>query len=502
MQGHKQFTDRVVLRFRLSERVPKQNLYRRLAELLDWDFLYQQTQDLYSHTGQPSLDPVIFFKLMLVSRLENLVSDRRLVEHCSLRLDILYFLGYEVDEDLPWHSTISRTRQLYPAAIFERLFDHVFTQCVAAGLVTGHTQAVDSAFVKANASLESLCEKQPTEVPVPVLQVMREPVVETPVAPPAAFHASPAHHLRRVASAHARYLRNDSGPLGRDRPQARLLSNKTHYSPADPDARISVKPGKARALNYLCSMAVDEGHGLISHIQADFADRRDSVLLESIVEPLHQRLLTHDLPVREVVADTNYSNGLNYALLEARSITPWIPVFGQYKPEIEGFTYDKETDCFTCPAGKPLPFKRFDSDQDGRLSKRYSASSSDCRRCPHKPTCAPKSTKRKITRTAYDVHYRCALARQQSRLGQRMRRLRQRTIEPVFGSLLQHYGMRRVNTRGRSSAHKTMLLTAIAFNLKKLLKHQSKKTLRLTISLSKPLAEQRVLPFWRQYYRW
>ncbi|RZK31667.1 MAG: transposase, partial [Hymenobacter sp.] len=55
-----------------------------------------------SHTGQPSLDPVVFFKLMLVSRLENLVSDRRLVEHCSLRLDILYFLGYEVDEDLPW----------------------------------------------------------------------------------------------------------------------------------------------------------------------------------------------------------------------------------------------------------------------------------------------------------------------------------------------------------------------------------------------------------------
>jgi transposase len=77
---------------------------------------------LYSYTGQPSLDPVVFFKLMLVSRLENLVSDRRLIEHCSLRLDIRYFFGYEVDEDLPWHSTISRTRQLYPATIFEHLF--------------------------------------------------------------------------------------------------------------------------------------------------------------------------------------------------------------------------------------------------------------------------------------------------------------------------------------------------------------------------------------------
>ena len=292
------------------------------------------------------------------------------------------------------------------------MFDHVFAQCV------------DSAFVKANASLESLCKKQPAEVPAPVLQGTSEVAEETPLAPSAALGASLEYHLRRVAAAHARYLRHDSGPLGRYRPQARLLSNKTHYSPADPDARISVKPGKARALNYLYSLAVDEGHGVISHVQADFADRRNSTLLPSIVEPLHQRRLAYDLPVVDLVADTNYSNGLNYALLEARGITPWILAFGQYKPEIEGFIYDRETGCFTCPAGKPLPFKRFDSNQDGRLSKRYSAATGDCRRCPRKPICIPKSKSRKITRTAYDTHYRRALARQQSRPGRRMRRLR------------------------------------------------------------------------------
>lgn len=164
MQGKKLFLDKEVARFRLSERVPPHNLYRRLAELVDWSFLYDETQALYSRTGQPSLDPVVFFKLVLVGRLENLVSDRRLVEHCALWLDILFFLGYEVDEELPWHSTVSRTRQLFPAAVFERLFDHVFDQCVAAGLVAGHTQAVDSAPVKANASLESLCAKQAADV--------------------------------------------------------------------------------------------------------------------------------------------------------------------------------------------------------------------------------------------------------------------------------------------------------------------------------------------------
>ncbi len=70
-----------------------------------------------------------------------------------------------MDEDLPWHSTISRTRQLYPTAVFEDLFDQVFRQCVSAGLVAGDTQVVDSAPVKAAASLDSLREKQVTLLP-------------------------------------------------------------------------------------------------------------------------------------------------------------------------------------------------------------------------------------------------------------------------------------------------------------------------------------------------
>ncbi|OGX82085.1 transposase [Hymenobacter coccineus] len=200
MQEHKHFTDKVVTRFRLSERVLRHNLCRRLSELLDWDFLYQQTHALYSHTGQPSLDPVVFFKLVLVGRLENIASDRRLVAHCALRLDILCFLGYEVDEDFPWHSTLSRTRQLYPAAVFEYLFDHIFAQCVAAGLVAGDTQTVDSAPVKASASLDSLRPKQPPVAPT--MHLAGQP--STPPEPVNHGQPVPAHQLRREAARQAK----------------------------------------------------------------------------------------------------------------------------------------------------------------------------------------------------------------------------------------------------------------------------------------------------------
>jgi transposase len=487
MQGKKQYLDKEVTRFRLSERVPPHNLYRRLAEVVDWAFLYDETRALYSHTGQPSLDPVVFFKLALVGRLENLVSDRRLVEHCALRLDILLFLGYEVDEELPWHSTVSRTRQLFPAAVFERLFDHVFGQCVAQGLVAGDRQAVDSAPVKANASLEGVLEKQPLEAfAAPLAVAGQSPAV--PVLPhPAAVLSAPAHQLRREAARQAK-RQTEPGALGAQHEKARLVSNKTHYSPTDPDARISVKPGKARALNYLCSLAVDTARGVISHVQADLADSRDSLHLPRLLRGLQQRLGVHELPLRDLLADAGYANGPNYALLEAQGVTAWIPVFGQYKPETEGFSYDRDADQYTCPAGKPLPFQKYDTNQDGGWHKIYWAAYRDCQQCPLKPTCAPKARRKQLTKTIYDAAYRRAWQRQQTRRGQRLRRVRQSTVEPVFGNLIHHYGLRRMNVRGLAGAHKTMLLTAVAFNLKKLLRYRPLQHLSAVIALPRPLS--------------
>jgi len=163
MQGKKDYQEKLFAQFQLSERIPKQNFYRRLKEALDFEFLYRLTKSYYGASGQKSIDPVVFFKLCLVGYLENIISDRRLIQHSSMRLDILYFLGYDIDEELPWHSTIGRTRQLYPEPIFEEVFTKVLGMCVEKGMVSGHTQAIDSAPVKANASMDSLELKVPKE---------------------------------------------------------------------------------------------------------------------------------------------------------------------------------------------------------------------------------------------------------------------------------------------------------------------------------------------------
>nr|WP_211359304.1 transposase [Bizionia myxarmorum] len=103
----------------MSERVPEHNFYRQLKSVLDLKYLYKLTEPFYGVTGQKSIDPVVFFKLCLVGYLENIISDRKLIQHSSMRLDILFFINYDLDDEFPWHSTISRTRQLFPEDIFE-----------------------------------------------------------------------------------------------------------------------------------------------------------------------------------------------------------------------------------------------------------------------------------------------------------------------------------------------------------------------------------------------
>ena len=63
MQGKKQYHEKLFLSFRLSERVPETNFYRRLRETLDLKFLYKHTEDYYGKEGQKSIDPIVFFKV-------------------------------------------------------------------------------------------------------------------------------------------------------------------------------------------------------------------------------------------------------------------------------------------------------------------------------------------------------------------------------------------------------------------------------------------------------
>jgi len=301
MQGKKTDQEKLFNTFRLSDRVPKDNFYRHLKGAIDLDFLYSKTQCFYGSSGHKSIDPVVFFKLCLVGYLENIISDRKLIAHCSMRMDILFFISYDIDDELPWHSTISRTRQLFPESVFEAVFTKVFELCIEKGMVSGHTQTIDSAPIKANASMDTL------ELKVPALELdahLREVRTFSSMDKEAPHRKSKVNkagktqrsitannqELVAISSRTKRWKNNQDQRPGAGNKGSKYTSNKTHYSPTDPDARISVKPGKARKLNYLSQLSVDTAHHVISDIQAYHADGKDNQQLPDIVERLQRRL--------------------------------------------------------------------------------------------------------------------------------------------------------------------------------------------------------------------
>jgi transposase len=450
MQGKKDRQEKLFITFQLSDHVPSDNFYRRLSEQLDLKFLYKLTAPYYGTEGQKSIDPVVFMKLMLVGYLENINSDRRIIAVSRLRLDILYFIGYDLDEELPWHSTLSRTRQLYSQHVFNELFKRVLKECIDKGMISGRRQAVDGFFIKANASLDSLAEKDILEDAVAYGEELKinedkEDAIIKPISPD----------------------QQETGLKPKKDP-----SNDTHYSPSDPDAKLSVKPGKTTALNYLGQVAVDTASHMITHVQVFTAEKRDSECLAAVLTHVKNNLLENEIALQEIVADTGYSSGDALKALLANKITGYIPNRGTFNYEREGLTFNPDGDYYECTNGKRLTYRGMQLD-GGYWMKRYLLGRKQCAGCPFQHKCSAYGKKLTQIRETIDKPYYDRMhVRMQTRKASRLMKLRQSTVEPVIGTLVNYTGIKKVNTVGLEQANKCLTIAAIAYNLKKMLKYR------------------------------
>lgn len=477
MQGKKDYQEKLFIRFQLSDYVPKDNFYRQLKDILDFSFLYTSTSKYYGKEGQKSIDPVVFMKLMLVGYLENLNSDRRIISTSRMRMDILYFIGYDLDEELPWHSTLSRTRQLYGEGEFTSIFKQVLKKCIDKGMVSGKRQAIDSVFVKANAAMSSLVER---EIMEDATAYSRE--LTSNQQQDSTQEASKPETASKLAIPCA------------DKKAKRL--NQLRVSPSDPDARMSYKKGKITRLNYLGQVSVDTAGHVITHIQAFHADKKDGHCLPEILNHTIDNLKENGLEVKEVIADTGYSNEPALLALAEHKVEGYIPNRPNHKQEREGFVYQSEYDRYICPQGKHLTFRHY-RHKGTSTHKIYKTNKKDCLNCPLKNTCADRSSGIKyITDSGIKELYAQMQQRVNSNKGKRMKKIRSGTVEPVIGTLVNFTAMNKVNTKGIQLANKSMIMAAVAYNLKKLLRRRDIKDTKTTKSALKSLKSEAINCFY------
>lgn len=485
MQGKKHFTPKLFVNFRLDEAVPDDNFYKILKSNLDLNFIYKETESVYSHTGRPGLDPVVFFKMLLVGYLENICTDRALERLFELRLDLLYFIDHDLGDPVPDHSTICKTRKRIPREVFDKVFTHILKMCVDAGLVSGKTQSIDSAYINANASLDRMDE-------VKLVDRDHDEYLQEVFGQDLPHDFTIADKVARVNKLQRDLIRHAEGRkkkydkfYGTKRKnKRRTFSNATHRSSTDPDARVAKKSGKPRMLCYTSTMSVDTQENVITNISAEHSSHKDSQILIKNTKQTMSRLEDVGLEMKTILADAGFSSGENYAMLEELEIEAFIPLHGTYSTHREHFKYDGRRNAFTCREGQILK-PSYTKWSDGRKQVAYTSSKKICDKCPLRQECVNTKGIKQIMSTSYKREYERMIKRLKTKKGKLSYALRMHTVEPVFGSLQQYYGLRRMSVRGKNNATKVMLMSAAAFNLKKWMKNlikEGKKYLVLSFS--------------------
>src|SRR5438309_9084866 len=140
----------------VEQLVPQDHFYRHLERTLDLSFVREFVQQTYASGGRPSVDPIVFFKLQLVMFFEGIRSERQLVRTASDRLSVRWYLGYDLHEELPDHSSLTQIRDRYGVDTFRRFFECIVEQCQKAGLVWGKELYFDGTQVEANADSDAM----------------------------------------------------------------------------------------------------------------------------------------------------------------------------------------------------------------------------------------------------------------------------------------------------------------------------------------------------------
>src|SRR5215470_4671119 len=129
MMGSKELDFAPLVAVSLEALVPQDHFYRHLHRTLDLSFVRELVQETYAAAGRPSVDPEVFFRLLLAIFFEGIRSERLLMRHAADRLSVRWYLGYDLDEPLPDHSSLTRIRARYGLEVFRRFFEAIVEQC-------------------------------------------------------------------------------------------------------------------------------------------------------------------------------------------------------------------------------------------------------------------------------------------------------------------------------------------------------------------------------------
>ena len=507
----------------LESRVPAGHLLRQVSAVLDLSFVLPAVCHLYGRSGNVSLDPRLIMKMLLLLFLYNIPSERELMEQIRVRLDFLWFLGLELDGEIPDHSVLSKARARWGEEVFEQLFLRMVQQCVQAGLVNGSLLHTDSTIVKAQASKDSVVVSspelvcalrqayqaqtdklqvlpaelqpgaamaeahtlapEPTATPSPATVGGADPQAPAPIELPTTqpLENQPAQAAPSTAAAPTpglRVLPSVSVPAAPKPTDTKaggkqLPVNRTHISTTDPEAELARNKSGVTELNYKEHRLVDDAHGVITAVAASGSNVPDGTQLPALYE---QHLATTGLKRAQVTlaGDHHYGTASNYIFCAQEGVRAHLGDASAHLEErgklpLSQFVYEPAQDRLRCPQGHYLICHQDRPEEQAKVYLIEDAAR--CGGCALRKQCTQSQRGRSIQRHVQADLVAAARAEANSPAARYSRKRRQHVMEGSFADAFNNHGAKKARWRGLARQKIQSWLIAVVQNLRVLLRN-------------------------------
>ena len=419
----------------VDDLVPKDHLLRKIDKAMDFSFIHDLVEPLYSDSiGRPSVDPVVLFKILFIQYLFGIRSMRQTVEEIKVNMAYRWFLGLEFHEEVPHHSTFGKNyeRRFKGTTVFEDIFKRILGQAIDLGYVRLEDVFVDSTHIKASANKH---KKQKTTVEAEYSKIEKQ------------------------LQADINAIREAEGkdPFS----YAETKTKEVTTSKTDPESGMFVKGEKERSFAYSAQTACDR-NGFVLGTEVVPGNTHDS----QSFHPLYENHLKNPA-IKTVTVDAAYKTPLIAKEVSADGkelIVPYTRPMTKdgYFKKYE-FTYHPEIDVFTCPAGVILPFKT--TNKNGY--REYRSEKKACEHCPHKSRCTISNAKT-LTRHIHQKHLDHFEKNRLTIENKRLYGKRKETIERVFADAKFKQGLGITTLRGLKKNQMRVVLLFACHNLKKM----------------------------------
>jgi len=440
----------------IEELMPEKHFLRDLDKYVSFDFIYEKVAHLYSSTGRRSVDPIVLVKMLLIGFLYGIDSERRLVQDIEVNIAYRWFLGIDLDESVPDHSTISQTRRRKwrGSSIFEDIFTEIVKRCIDAGLVDGSLLLTDSTNIKANASISKREVVTITAAPREYMKKLEKICEE--------------EELKIRAEAISKGKKK-SGYKSDEAPKTR----KVEKSLTDADSGLLNRPGKPKGFHYLSHQSVDGKSGIITDVHVTPANTED---FEPYADRIKHQIRKYSFNITEVGIDSGYDYEEIHKEMYDLGIKTYTPLIEMEKVTRDkvyppsSFSYDIEGDAYICPNGCRLKYSSVDNHERKKI---YRASQHDCKNCPLRTKCIGGKTNRPrlLKMSFFQKEIELQRANYETPRYYEVQRKRRIYCEGNFALQKDNHNLRRTRKQGNEQLTEHCLCSALALNLKRLVKY-------------------------------